>query len=202
MAIRKDIPHHIDPGLLEGDSPLRNSLLIATPRLQDGFFNRSVIYLCAHSATGAMGIVVNQRLPDIKFADLLSQLHLNVPEKIAAPIVHFGGPVETGRGFVLHSTDFIRADTVRIDERLCMTGTTDILQAMAEGKGPKNSIFALGYAGWGPGQLEEEIRENAWLLASPDDDILFGTELARKWDKAMERLGIDPLALSPDIGHA
>ena len=118
------------------------------------------------------------------------------------PVVHFGGPVETGRGFVLHSTDFIREDTVRITDTLCITGTVDILQAIAEGRGPTRSIFALGYAGWSAGQLESEIQSNSWLTIPADDDLIFGTPLDDKWGKALSRMGINAHALSATAGHA
>ena len=192
----------IDPNLLKGDSPFRNSLLIAMPSLNGGFFARSVVYICAHSTAGAMGIVINQKLPDVEFRDLLAQLHLPKSQLVVEPIVHFGGPVETGRGFVLHSTDFMREDTVRVNDSMCITGTVDILRAMAEGKGPHKSIFALGYAGWSAGQLEAEMQANAWLTAPADDELVFNTDLTKKWEVALARLGINPLMLSEDIGHA
>jgi putative transcriptional regulator len=192
----------IDPDLLDGDSPFRNTLLVAMPGMHDSFFSRSVIYICAHSAQGAMGIVINQRLPDMEFSELASQLHLPRPLLSSDPVVHFGGPVETGRGFVLHSTDFIREDTVRVTDGICMTGTIDILSAIAEGKGPDRSIFALGYSGWGAGQLESEIERNSWLTMPADEDLIFSLDLARKWDMAMARMGVNPLMLSVETGHA
>lgn len=192
----------IDPALLEGESPFRDMLLVAMPGLRDGFFDRSVIYICAHSTSGAMGIVVNQRLPDIRFRELLGQLSLPQSKLVVEPVVHFGGPVETGRGFVLHSTDFIREETVRLTDRMCMTGTVDILRAISEGKGPDRSIFALGYAGWGAGQLEAEIESNSWLTMPADPDVIFSADLGRKWEQAMGKIGVDPLLLSSDSGHA
>jgi putative transcriptional regulator len=203
MAVKKSMDStRIDPDLLKGDSPFRNRLLIAMPSLSDGFFSRSVIYVCAHSAAGAMGIVINQKLPDVQFHDLLSQLHLPKSQLIMQPIVHFGGPVESGRGFVLHSTDFMREDTVRINDNMCITGTIDILRAIAEGKGPNRSIFALGYAGWSAGQLEAEVQANSWLTAPADDELIFNTDLSKKWDRAMGLLGVNPILLSPEVGHA
>lgn len=204
MTDRKALPDkpQIDPNLLKGDSPLRNSLLVAMPSLRDGFFAKSVVYICAHSEAGAMGIVINQKLPDVDFGDLLSQLNLPESKLIVPPIVHFGGPVESGRGFVLHSQDFMREDTVRINEKMCITGTIDILRAIAEGRGPDKSVFALGYAGWGPGQLEAEMRANSWLTAPADDDIVFGQDLGHKWEKSFKRLGIDPLSISNMTGRA
>lgn len=204
MTDRKALPDkpQIDPNLLKGDSPLRNSLLVAMPSLRDGFFAKSVVYICAHSEAGAMGIVINQKLPDVDFGDLLSQLNLPESKLIVPPIVHFGGPVESGRGFVLHSQDFMREDTVRINDKMCITGTIDILRAIAEGRGPDKSVFALGYAGWGPGQLEAEMRANSWLTAPADDDIVFGQDLGHKWEKSFKRLGIDPLSISNMTGRA
>lgn len=203
MAVKKSMDStRIDPDLLKGDSPFRNRLLIAMPSMSEGFFSRSVIYICAHSAAGAMGIVINQKLPDVQFHDLLSQLHLPKSQLIVQPIVHFGGPVESGRGFVLHSTDFMREDTVRINDNMCITGTIDILRAIAEGKGPNRSIFALGYAGWSAGQLEAEVQANSWLTAPADDELIFNTDLSKKWDRAMGLLGVNPVLLSPEVGHA
>lgn len=194
--------NRLHPTLLVGDSPLRNQLLIAMPSLQEDSFAKSVIYVCAHSSSGAMGIVVNQKLPTVMFKDLLGQLNMPLAEMRVEPVVHFGGPVETGRGFVLHSTDFMREDTVRINDHIGITGTVDILRAIADGGGPNKSIFALGYAGWGPGQLEAEIQMNNWLTVPADDDLLFGTDLSSKWEKAMQKIGIHPAMLSMEAGHA
>lgn len=196
-------PHHfpqLPPLMTQDDRSLRHHLLVAMPQLSDGYFNRSVIYVCAHSAEGAMGIVINQQLQDIDTADLMQQLHL--PHGRGNPVVHFGGPVETGRGFVLHSTDFLRDDTVRLTEGLCLTGTIDILRAISEGRGPDRAIFALGYAGWGPGQLEAELRANAWLAVPADEELIFSPDLPAKWDMALGRLGVSPLTLSLEGGRA
>ena len=192
----------LDPALLVGSSPFRHQLLIAMPGMQVDVFARSVIYICAHSPAGAMGIVINQKLQEVKFKDLLEQLNLPHSELLVEPIVHFGGPVETGRGFVLHSTDFIREDTVKINEHICITGTAEILRAIAEGTGPHKSIFALGYAGWGPGQLDAEIRSNSWLIVPADEELIFNTDLSAKWEKAMLKMGINPFALSFEPGHS
>ena len=188
--------------LLSEDSPFRNCLLVATPSMQTDAFTRSVIYLCAHSEVGAMGIVINQRFPSIIFKDLLEQLNLPCSKLCIDPVIHFGGPVETGRGFVLHSTDFLQEDTVRVNDHIGITGSIDILCAIAKGKGPHNSIFALGYAGWGPGQLDAEMHTNNWLTIPADDDLIFGTDLTGKWEKSMLKIGINPFALSSEIGHA
>ncbi len=203
--------HHASPAvstvppLLVSAAPctgasLRDQVLIAMPALNDGFFDRSVIYVCAHSSEGAMGIVLNQAMPDIAFGDLLEQLHL--PHSPRAPVVHFGGPVETGRGFVLHTPDFQRDDTVRLTASQSITGTIENLRAIADGRGPERSIFALGYAGWGPGQLEAELQANSWLTVPADDDLVFSSDLPHKWDMALARLGVAPLMLSSHGGRA
>lgn len=190
----------LPPLLTQDDRSLRHHVLIAMPQLSDGYFSRSVIYVCAHSAEGAMGIVINQALTDVDFSDLVDQLQL--PQAKRAPVVHFGGPVETGRGFVLHSTDFERDDTVRLTDGLSLTGTVDILRAISEGRGPNRAIFALGYAGWGPGQLEAELQANAWLTVPADEDLIFSTDLTGKWDLALGRLGVSPFMLALEGGRA
>jgi putative transcriptional regulator len=194
--------HKLNPTLLTGESPFKDQLLIAMPGLQTDGFYRSVIYLCAHSPAGAMGIVINQKLPEINFKDLLVQLSLPHSEVRMDPVVHFGGPVESGRGFVLHSTDFVREDTVCINNNIGITGTVDILRAISEGAGPQRSIFALGYAGWGPGQLDAEMQANNWLTVPADDELIFNTDLSCKWEKALLKMGITPAALSFEAGRA
>ncbi len=194
------IPALLAPEGLHTGPSLRDHVLIAMPSLADGYFDRSVIYICAHSREGAMGIVLNQIMPDVEFDDLLEQLHL--PQSPRAPAVHCGGPVETGRGFVLHTTDFQRDDTVRLTPSLSITGTIDILRAISEGRGPERAIFALGYASWGPGQLESELQANSWLTVEADDDLVFSKDLPHKWDLALARLGVSPLMLSLQGGRA
>ena len=186
----------------EGESPLRGSLLVAMPALRGEAFAKSVIYVCTHSPQGAMGIVINQVAQEVKFKDLLAQLHLPHDAIKVDPVVHFGGPVESGRGFVLHSTDFVREDTIRLGNNIGITGTVDILRAISEGNGPQKSIFALGYAGWGPGQLDAEIQANSWLTVPADDELLFSGGLSAKWEKAMLKIGVTPAALSFEAGHA
>lgn len=149
-----------------------------------------------------MGIVINQRVPEIAFKELLEQLNLPHSELRIDPVIHFGGPVETGRGFVLHSTDFLQEDTVKVNDNIGITGSVDILRAIAKGEGPHKSIFALGYAGWGPGQLDAEMHTNSWLTIPADDDLIFSTDLTDKWEKAILKIGINPFALSSEIGHA
>lgn len=203
MAIKKTFDNNrINPELMAGDSPFREKLLVAMPGMADGLFSKSVVYLCAHSDAGAMGIIVNQTMPDFSFADLLSQLQLPKSRLLADPVVHFGGPVDGSRGFVLHSPEYRRPETLALTDQLCLTGTVDILRAIAEDRGPRHLIFALGYAGWGPGQLEMEMQENSWLTVPADDDLLFGTDLSHKWEKAMARIGITPQTLSSHVGHA
>lgn len=203
MVTKKPAPAPGFPPLFpEGENSLRDRLLVATPGLQADAFARSVIYLCAHGPAGAMGIVINQPLPDISFRDLLAQLKLPHAGTRSDPIVHCGGPVETARGFVLHSTDFLREDTVRLNERIAITGTVDILRAISEGLGPRHSLFALGYAGWGPGQLDAELHANSWLVMPADDALLFDPDLARKWERALQKMGVTPAALSAEAGHA
>jgi len=189
---------------------LDGQMLIAMPAMNDERFTRSVIYVCAHSSEGAMGIVVNQRAGNIRFPDLLVQLEvIPASERIELPgraedvKVLKGGPVETGRGFVLHSADyFIENSTLPIDEGICLTATLDILKAIARGKGPSSAILALGYAGWAPGQLEHEIQENGWLHCAADPELIFGPDIDAKYEKALRKIGIDLGMLSSEAGHA
>jgi len=185
-------------------------MLIAMPAMSDERFARTVIYVCAHSQEGAMGIVVNQPAQNIKFPDLLVQLEvIPASERIQLPTaasdvrVLKGGPVETGRGFVLHSADFfIENSTLPIDEGVCLTATLDILKAIACGTGPHEAILALGYAGWAPGQLEQEIQQNGWLHCAADQELIFGKDIEHKYERALRKLGIDLGMLSSEAGHA
>jgi putative transcriptional regulator len=187
---------------------LDGQMLIASPGMQDERFSRTLIYMCAHSSEGAMGIVINQPAPHISFADLLVKLDvIPAAEKIQLPknavTVLKGGPVETERGFVLHSADFfIENSTLPIDEGICLTATLDILKAIARGAGPESAILALGYAGWSPGQLENEIQQNGWLHCNADPELIFGSDVESKYEKAMQKIGIRPGMLSSDVGHA
>ncbi len=190
------------PASSADESALRDNLLVAMPTLRGDTFAKSVIYVCTHSPAGAMGIVINQVVPEVKFRDLLAQLHLPHDGIQVDPVIHFGGPVESGRGFVLHSTDFVREDTIRVSNHIGITGTVDILRAISEGNGPSKSIFALGYAGWGPGQLDAEIQANSWLTVPADDDLLFSGGLSGKWERALLKIGVTPAALSFEAGHA
>jgi putative transcriptional regulator len=189
---------------------LDGQLLIAMPVMGDPRFERSVIYLCAHSAEGAMGIIVNRPAGSIDFPGLLVQLdiikkddQIKLPENAETLKVLKGGPVDTGRGFVLHSSDFFIKDaTLRIDDGICLTATVDILKAIARGAGPKHAILALGYAGWAAGQLETEIQENGWLHCDADADLIFGGDVEEKYQRALRKIGIDPGMLSNEAGHA
>jgi putative transcriptional regulator len=189
---------------------LDGQMLIAMPAMNDERFARTLIYVCAHSSEGAMGIVVNQPAANIKFPDLLVQLEvipaterIELPTKAEDVKVLKGGPVETGRGFVLHSADyFIENSTLPIDEGICLTATLDILKAIARGNGPASAILALGYAGWAPGQLEHEIQENGWLHCAADSELIFGNDVDAKYDKALRKIGIDLGMLSSEAGHA
>ena len=196
------------------DAPKRGYLdgqmLIAMPSMRDERFTRSLIYVCAHSSEGAMGIIVNQPAGNIKFPDLLVQLEvipaadlIQLPRRAGEVKVLKGGPVETGRGFVLHSADFfIENSTLPIDDGICLTATLDILKAIARGGGPHSALLALGYAGWAPGQLETEIQENGWLHCSADPELIFGSDIDTKYTKALKKLGIDLAMLSSEAGHA
>jgi putative transcriptional regulator len=190
------------------DGYLEGQLLIAMPIMTDKRFARSVIYMCAHSAEGAMGLIVNQRAAHISFHELLKQLgvlpgNIDLESDAFEMDVHVGGPVETGRGFVLHSSDYYVDDsTLAIDEGVSLTATVDILKAIAGGKGPDRAILALGYAGWRPGQLESEIQANGWLHCPADPDLLFDRDLDQKYERALSKIGIDPSHLVSDAGHA
>jgi putative transcriptional regulator len=189
---------------------LDGQMLIASPGMQDERFSKSLIYMCAHSSEGAMGIIVNQPAPHISFPDLLVKLDvipkaekIELPSRAGEVTVLKGGPVETERGFVLHSADFfIENSTLPIDEGICLTATLDILKAIARGAGPASAILALGYAGWSPGQLENELQSNGWLHCNADPELIFGTAIDKKYDRAMQKLGIRPGMLSSDVGHA
>jgi putative transcriptional regulator len=182
---------------------LDGQMLIAMPGMRDPRFHRSLIYLCAHSTDGAMGIIVNKRADDLKLEDLFEKLGIPAGEMVPGTPVHFGGPVETGRGFVLHSSDY-RADdsTMKVDDGTSMTATLDILHAMAGNRGPERAIVALGYAGWSPGQLEAELQANGWLACPADQDLLFSPDEDTKWDKALAKLGVHPAMLSATGGRA
>ena len=210
MKLSRKVLQKRSTGSTIGRGFLDGQMLIASPAMRDERFARSVIYMCAHSSEGAMGIVINQPAPHISFRDLLVKLDV-IPEaeKILLPsraggvTVLKGGPVETERGFVLHSADFfIENSTLPIDEGICLTATLDILKAISRGDGPASAILALGYAGWSPGQLENEMQQNGWLHCSADRELIFGMDVGTKYERAMQKIGIRPGMLSSDVGHA
>lgn len=182
---------------------LTGKLLIAMPGMEDPRFEKSVVFLCEHSSKGAMGLIVNKPTPDVDGSELLSQLGIEEGPGSDMLHIHFGGPVEHGRGFVLHSSDYAsNSSTLEVTDGVGMTATLDILQDIAAGRGPKQSILALGYSGWGPGQLEGELQANGWLTADASPEIIFHPDPDAKWNAALKSLGIDPLALSASAGHA
>ncbi|HLL29217.1 MAG TPA: YqgE/AlgH family protein [Xanthobacteraceae bacterium] len=201
---------HLEAGKGKRPGYLDGQILVAMPTIRDDRFHRTVIYLCAHSSEGAMGIVINQPASNIDFGDLLVQLEvipddklIELPSRAGGVKVLKGGPVETGRGFVLHSSDFfIENSTLPIDNGICLTATLDILKAIARGQGPESAMLALGYAGWAPGQLESEIQANGWLNCDADPELVFGTRAELKYESALRKIGIDPAKLSSDAGHA
>src|SRR3984893_9322697 len=193
-----------------GRGYLDGQMLIAMPAMLDDRFARSLIYVCAHSSEGAMGIVVTHPAPNINFSDLLVKLdvipaadRIQLPRRAGGVKVMRGGPVETERGFVLNSADFfIENSTLPIAERIWRTATIDICKAFAGGDGPASAILALGYAGWAPGQLETEIQGNGWLRCTADSELVFGPDVGGKYDKALKKIGIDLGMLSSEAGHA
>lgn len=187
----------------EDTSHLSGKLLIAMPGMGDPRFEKSVVFLCVHSEDGAMGLIVNKPSGEMRFGDLLQQLSIESDELDPEPRIYFGGPVELGRGFVLHSGDYEQSDsTLRVDPAFGMTASIDVLEDLAHGVGPERAILALGYAGWGPGQLEGEIAENGWLIADASPDLVFSDNDQGKWTAALQALGIDPLLLSASAGRA
>jgi len=191
------------PQAIGGDNFLEGKILIALPGMNDPRFERSVIYMCAHSNTGAMGLIVNKPIEGLNFQELIRRLELPVSERTPNSAILFGGPVETNRGFVLHSGEYEGAEsTLTITPDVSLTATLDILRAIAEGHGPQEAIFALGYAGWGPGQIEAEIQANGWIHCDADSSLVFGPHMDSKWSIALGKLGIDLSALSAHAGRA
>ncbi|MBF9195511.1 YqgE/AlgH family protein [Microvirga terrestris] len=189
---------------------LDGQLLVAMPGMMDERFARAVIFICAHSTEGAMGIILNRPAANVTMPDLLVQLEIvpeaeriRLPQKVGNMQVLMGGPVETSRGFVLHSPDFhLSQSTLPIDDGICLTATIDILRAIAAGRGPENAVLALGYAGWGAGQLEMELQANGWLNTPADAEIVFNTAADVRYEMALRRIGIEPAMLSMEAGHA
>lgn len=181
---------------------LGGQLLIAMPSMQDPRFAHSVICLCTHSRDGAMGIVLNQKVDGLTFDTLLNQLKIEPVPPARRIRLLLGGPVDAGRGFVLHSADWFAEGSLRVTEDVALTASVDILKALAEGNGPRQGLLALGYAGWAPGQLEDEIHRNSWLSVPADEALIFADDLDRTWHKALAKLKVDPLLLSGTAGHA
>jgi putative transcriptional regulator len=186
----------------EKDPYLTGSMLIAMPGIGDSRFDRSLIYVCAHTPEGAMGLIVNKLADNLTFPDLLEQLEIDKTPAGEDIRVHVGGPVEAGRGFVLHSSDYLRESSMQVDQGVALTATLDILRDIATGTGPDRSLLALGYAGWSAGQLDDEIQANGWLTVEADEDLIFGSHLEDKWEKAMHKIGLDLSKLSSHSGHA
>jgi len=187
----------------DGTGYLTGKLLVAMPAMGDPRFAKSVIYLCVHTPETAMGLIVNKTIPGVDFPGLLKQLKIEAGQTASDLNVLFGGPVQTSRGFVLHSTDYASAEaTLPVTSEIALTATMEVLKALAAGAGPRRALFALGYAGWGPGQLDGEIQENAWLVCDPDSALVFDTAFETKWDRALAKLGIDARLMSGEAGHA
>lgn len=181
---------------------LTGQLLIAMPSLDDPNFDRSVIYLCAHSDEGAMGLVINRPLREPSFLELLRQLKVETQPAAREIRLCHGGPVDHARGFVLHSSDWLGEGTLQVDDEVALTASLDVLKAFAEGGGPRAGLLALGYANWGPGQLDEELQNNVWLSAAASEDLIFGTDPDTTWRRALASLRVDPTLLSSVAGHA
>ena len=198
MALCKEFGHEV--GTMKD---LCGKFLIAMPAMNDPRFAGSVVYICAHADDGAMGLIVNKPTPEIRFTNLLEKLEIAKVDNVRDIRVHFGGPVENARGFVLHSDDYhSETGTMDVEDGIAMTATLDVLEDIAKGQGPASSMLALGYAGWGPGQLEDEILQNGWLTADADPEIIFGRANEHKWTAALKGMGIDPVLLSATAGHA
>ena len=191
----------------EDNTPyLTGKLLLAMPSMGDPRFHRAVIFVCGHDENGAMGLMINHQLIGIELEQLLDQLGLISDitvdlERLAMPVMN-GGPVDTARGFVLHSNDFKQKDTIEIDDSYSVTGTIEALKEIAGGQGPDRMLFILGYAGWGAGQLDAEIRQNSWLVVDPDPELIFNAAIDEKWQRGIEKLGFDPAMLSGEAGRA
>lgn len=183
---------------------LTGKLLVATPFLQESKFTHSVIYICGHDDQGAIGLIINKYIPNLNFKGLLDQLHLNVDLELGVKNfeVHYGGPIEVTRGFVLHTKDFMLDSSVAVNDQMAITSTLEILRALAQGGGPENYLICLGYTGWTAGQLESEIQENDWMIVDGTEDLIFHTIPPAKWRTSMAAIGVNPSVLSMQCGHA
>ncbi len=180
---------------------LTGQFLISMPSQQDERFEKTVIYMCAHSKDGAMGIIINKKIDYDLYPDLLEQLGIDKPLLNKRLYIRYGGPVESGRGFVLHSDEVTQKETLTIKKGIALTSTSEFFEDLSKGKGPKNSILALGYAGWGPGQIELELASNSWMTLEADSDFIFDESVSNKWKDAYELLGVDTNKLSFNSGN-
>ncbi len=181
---------------------LTGQILVSSPFMNDARFHSAVIYMCGHDRNGAMGFIINKPLPNIRFRDLLDQLHIKHKGTTLELPVYYGGPVEVGRGFVLHTSDYHHPSTVKINEEFAITATLEILKVIADQEGPEQSLLTLGYTGWSAGQLEQEIQENQWLVLKGTKDFVYKTMVDTMWNKAYENLGIDPHLMTLESGRA
>ena len=181
---------------------LTGQIIVSMPSLQDERFFKTVIYICAHSSDGSMGIIINKKIDYDLYPGLLEQLGIDKPLKNKKLFIRYGGPLESGRGFVLHSDEIVQKESLSICGGIALTSTSDFFNTLRKGDGPKNSILALGYSGWGPGQLENEIMQNSWMPHSVEASFLFDDEVSKKWNDAYKMMGIDPISLSSFSGRA
>jgi putative transcriptional regulator len=181
---------------------LTGQFLVAMPSMLDPRFEKSIIFMCSHGPEGAMGLVVNRLFGELNFKGLLAQFDIQPDLGVPDRLVHYGGPVDPVRGFVLHTSDYQKEGTTLVTPQLCLTATVEILEDLAKGRGPERSILLLGYAGWAPGQLEGELQGTGWLTVPADDSLLFDEDMDSKWKRALEKIGVSPTMLSSDIGHA
>ena len=181
---------------------LTGQFLISMPSLQDERFEKTVIYMCAHSKEGAMGIIINKKIDYDLYPDLLEQLGIDKPLLNKKLYIRYGGPVESGRGFVLHSDEVIQKETLAIAKGIALTSTSEFFEELSKGRGPKNSILALGYAGWGPGQIEMELASNSWTTFEADTNFIFDESVSSKWNDAFNLIGVDPIKLSSQYGNS
>lgn len=187
----------------EDITDLSNHLLVAAPDLNESPWARMVILMCAHDEEGSMGVIINKTADDIKFSDILEGMELKATDNaMPLPTVYEGGPVDAQRGFVLHSTDYAHESSLPVSGDYALSANVDIVEAIADNKGPKNLHFCLGYCGWGAGQIEQEIAENSWIVLPADENIIFRTEPERRYGKCLEKIGIDPARLSTTVGRA
>ena len=184
------------PGYLEGQ------LIVATPQLTNSCFDKAVIYMCVHNVNGAMGVIVNQKVENVEFSDLLEQLKIESPGITTGLPIHFGGPIDTTRGFILHSDDYLNDEQLVHHNGIALTSSLHMLKDIADGNGPRQGLLTLGYAGWGAGQIEKEIEENSWITMPCRRDVIFASDNEAKWENAGRTLGLDIHRLSPFVGHA